>query len=205
MTLEIPSPIDLRLMHDAREWAEAAMLKRPWRVEVFEVFATTIHAISQERSVRVLELGSGPGFLAQHLLTALPLIEYVALDFSPAMHTLAVERLGALAQRVRFVEVDFRDASWSEGLGISDIVVTMQAVHELRHKSRASGLHAQVRKILTPSGYYLVGDHYAGEGGMSDDQLYMSIPEQRAALAQAGFQDIHEVLVMGTLALHHAS
>jgi len=30
-TEDVPSPIDLRSMHDAREWAASAMIKRPWR------------------------------------------------------------------------------------------------------------------------------------------------------------------------------
>jgi len=64
------------------------MAKRPWRVEFFEAFAAAIAQAAQGRFVRILELGSGPGFLAEHLLKALPSIEYVALDFSPAMQSL---------------------------------------------------------------------------------------------------------------------
>jgi ubiquinone/menaquinone biosynthesis C-methylase UbiE len=56
----------------------------------------------------VLELGSGPGFLARHLLEILLSVHYVALDFSPAMHTLAQEYLGALAERVVFIEANFK-------------------------------------------------------------------------------------------------
>ena len=52
----------------------------------------------------VLELGFGPGFLARHLLESSPSLKYVAIDFSPAMHTLAKEHLGALADRVQFLE-----------------------------------------------------------------------------------------------------
>ena len=37
---------------------------------------------------RILELGSGPGFLAQHVLDIIPVSKYVALDFSEAMHQL---------------------------------------------------------------------------------------------------------------------
>ena len=201
---DIPSPIDLRRMDDAREWADTAMTKRPWRVEFFELFSFLISQVAQGRPIRVLELGSGPGFLAEHLLKALPSVEYVALDFSPAMHELAAQRLGALTERIQFVERSFRDASWAEGLGSFEAVVTLQAVHELRHKRHAVGLHSQVRHILSPDGSYLVCDHFAGEGGMSNDQLYMSMTEQRAALEQAGFSDVDEVLVKGTLALHHA-
>ncbi len=205
MNADIPSPIDLRRMDDAREWADTAMTKRPWRIEFFRLFSDAVGRLAQGRAIRVLELGSGPGFLAKHMLEALPAIEYVALDFSPAMHALAVQRLGALAERVRFVERSFRDPSWPQGLGRFDAVVTLQAVHELRHKRHAAGLHAQARQVLVPGGSYLVCDHFSGEDGMSNDQLYMSVAEQRTAIEQAGFENVRQELVKGTLVLHHAT
>lgn len=205
MITDIPSPIDLRRMEDAREWADTAMSKRPWRVDFFEAFAATIDQVSQGQPMRVLELGSGPGFLAEYLLKALPSIEYVALDFSSAMHQLAAQRLGQLVGRVQFVERSFCDESWPEGLGTFNAVVTLQAVHELRHKHHAARLHSQVRQVLAHGGSYLVCDHFAGEGGMSNDQLYMSVVEQGAATERGGFQSVREVLVKGTLALHLAS
>lgn len=199
---DVPSPIDLRQMADARQWADQALAVRPWRTEFFAAFA---EALAQGSARRVLELGSGPGFLALHLLRALPDLEYVALDNSPAMHALAAERLGALAGRVTFVERSFKEPGLGDGLGAFDHVVTHQAVHELRHKRHARGLHEQVRELLSPSGRYLVCDHFAGEGGQSNDQLYMCVEEQRAALSDAGFVQIEPLLLKGGLILHSAS
>jgi SAM-dependent methyltransferase len=200
MSIDVPSPIDLRLMADARPWAETALARRPARPEFFDAFA---RAIGRDR-VRVLELGSGPGFLADHLLRVLPNLHYVALDFSPAMHQLAVERLGERAARVTFVERSFREPAWRDGLGPFDVVVTHQAVHELRHKTYATTLHAQVRALLAPGGAYLVCDHFLGEGGLSNDQLYLTVDEQRDALLRAGYADVEAMLVKGGLALHRA-
>ncbi|MDH0864456.1 class I SAM-dependent methyltransferase [Mitsuaria sp. GD03876] len=200
--LDVPSPIDLRQMADARQWADEAMVKRPWRTEFFETFAQTLDAGNAHH---VLELGSGPGFLAHYLLGALPEIDYVALDFSSAMHQLAAERLGPAASRVRFVERSFREPDWVEGLGPFDHVVTNQAVHELRHKRHARALHEQVRGLLKPGGRYLVCDHFAGDGGMKNDQLYMSIEEQRLALAEAGFTRVEPLLLKRGLLLYVAS
>lgn len=132
-------------------------------------------------------------------------IKLVALDFSAPMHELAAERLGSLADRVHFVERSFRDPAWTEGLGEFDFVVTNQAVHELRHKCHATLLHAQVRACLVPGGSYLVSDHFVGEGGMSDDQLYMSASEQKAALEAAGFANVEQVLLKGGMVLHRAT
>jgi SAM-dependent methyltransferase len=154
---------------------------------------------------RVLELGSGPGFLAHHLLQANPELDYVALDFSPAMHELARERLGSLASKVRFVERNFLEPAWVDGLGRFDTIITNQAVHELRHKSRATELHRQVRAVLAPQASYLVCDHFVGEGGMSNDALYMTLDEQIEALREAGFDDVTTRRVKGGLALHVAT
>jgi SAM-dependent methyltransferase len=203
MLEDVPSPIDLRLPTDARAWEASAMSKRPWRVEFFAVFASAL-AESPVSVHRVLELGSGPGFLAEHLLRELSDISYVALDFSASMHDLAVKRLGPHASRVQFVERSFRDPSWVIGLGHFDAVVTNQAVHELRHKRHASSLHGRVKSILVPGGPYLVCDHFAGVGGMKNEQLYMSVAEQRSALVGAGFTTV-QLLLKGGLVLHYAT
>jgi predicted O-methyltransferase YrrM len=200
MPVDVPSPIDLRRMEDALEWESTAMSKRPSRVDFFEAIASSASGVA-----RVLELGSGPGFLAQHLLSALPNLQLVLLDFSPAMHKLAERRLGALVSRVEFVERDFKSSSWSDGLGPFDAVVTNQAVHELRHKQYASSLHSQVRTLLRSGGAYLVCDHFAGVGGMSNTELYMTVEEQRRALVSAGFLSVTELLRREGMVLHHAT
>jgi cyclopropane fatty-acyl-phospholipid synthase-like methyltransferase len=75
-------------------------------------------------TLRILELGSGPGQLARAILERCDVDTYVALDFSPAMHAIAAEHLGELAHRVTFDVRDFREAAWAEGLGAFDAVVT---------------------------------------------------------------------------------
>ena len=201
---DVPSPIDLRLMSDAREWEATAMAKRPWRTEFFDRFAAEI-AASPLPVRRILELGSGPGFLADRLLREFGDVAYVALDFSSAMHQLAAERLGVMAARVQFVERSLRERDWSHGLGRFEFVVTNQAVHELRHKRYGATLHSEVRQVLESGGSYLVCDHSVGEGGMSNEQLYMSVEEQQSALRGAGFANVSLLLLKGGLALHRAT
>ena len=204
MPQDIPSPIDLRLAQDALEWEQSAMQKRPWRAEFFARFASEVAEVSPKVQ-RVLELGSGPGFLAKHLLQSLSHVEIVLLDFSSAMHELARVRLGGLANRAAFIERSFKESNWHVGLGAFGCVVTNQAVHELRHKRHAAQLHAEVRTLLNPGGVYLVCDHFAGEGGMKNESLYMSIAEQKNALQLAGFASVRQVMAKGGLVLHHAA
>lgn len=181
------------------------MSLRPWRDEFFDAFVREIGRGQSTDQCRVLELGSGPGFLAERILRSYTALTYVAVDFSAAMHELARQRLGALVPRAQFVERNLRDNEWSEGLGEFDFAVTHQAVHELRHKLYAPALHARVRKCLKPGGSYLVCDHFFGEGGMSNDQLYMTVEEQRQALLISGFSQVEQVLLKGGLVLHRAT
>jgi 16S rRNA G1207 methylase RsmC len=152
----------------------------------------------------VLDLGSGPGFLAAYILDTLPKAQLTLLDVSAPMHELARGRLGTHAGRVTFVERSFKEPGWSHGLGPYDAVVTNQAVHELRHKSHAPGLHAVVKGILRPGGTYLVSDHFIGAGGLDNDQLYMTVAEHREALRNAGFSEVQQVVTAGSLVMHRA-
>lgn len=198
---DVPSPIDLQDDADARAWAESANTLRPWRLTFFDAISK---AIDTTRAVRVLELGSGPGFLAEVILRHNPGATVVLLDFSGPMHRLAQERLQAFSERVSYVERSFKEADWMNGLGDFDCVVTNQAVHELRHKRYAEPLHRQVRSVLRPGGSYLVCDHYFGEDGMKKEGLYMTVEEQQDALRSAGYQTVQELLRQGGMCLHRA-
>jgi ubiquinone/menaquinone biosynthesis C-methylase UbiE len=199
---DVPSPIDLQAASDARAWAESANLVRPWRTTFFEAIAEAIHPA---KPVRVLELGSGPGFLAEQVLSRRPFVEMVLLDFSEPMHALARERLQNHSNRVQYVQRSFKEDHWMDGLGVFDHVVTNQAVHELRHKRYAGPLHEQVRSVLVPGGTYLVSDHYFGDDGMKKEGLYMTVEEQRRTLAAAGFTRVEELLRLGGMVLHSAA
>ncbi|MBK6850377.1 MAG: class I SAM-dependent methyltransferase [Burkholderiales bacterium] len=200
---DVASPVDLRLPQDAADWESTAMVKRPWRTEFFQSFVDLIGLDGSE--CNILELGSGPGFLAQHILEQLPNVKMTLLDFSPAMHELARARLEKVIHRVTILERSFKDSDWVRDMETFSFVVTNQAVHELRHKRHATALHAQVRSVLAPSGKYLVCDHYAGEGGMSNTSLYMTVEEQRTALNLAGYTSVVEVKRMGGLVLCSAT
>jgi SAM-dependent methyltransferase len=199
---DIPSPIDLRSLQDAIDWESTAMEKRPWRLEFFDVFSSELAKHTEK--VDVLELGSGPGFLAAHLLAQLPQLKLHLLDFSVAMHALAQKRLATKDASVQYIVRSFREPDWFAGVGKFDCVITNQAVHELRHKSHAIGLHRAVRDLLRSHGSYLVCDHYAGDDGMHNDQLYMTIQEQKVALLEAGFSQVDQLLAKDGLVLHRA-
>jgi SAM-dependent methyltransferase len=198
---DVPSPIDLRHMPDARRWADAAMLVRPVRHNVFDRIVQELRDL-RPNPRSVLELGSGPGFLADRIAVGRSTLAYTALDFSAAMHALARERLGANAKRVCFVEGDFKQPHWARGFTMFDAVVTMQSVHELRHKRHAPALYRQVGTVLHPGGSFLMCDHYVGDGATRDRALFMTMEEHEAALQGAGFTNVHVLLQAGGLVLY---
>jgi ubiquinone/menaquinone biosynthesis C-methylase UbiE len=127
-------------MSDASDWEATALEKRPWRTKFFAKFADEL--ANMEPSVaRVLELGSGPGFLASKVLSEISDLRMTLLDFSESMHALAGSRLGLMIYRVEFLVRSFKDPEWVQGLEGFDAVITNQAVHELRHKRYAAQLH----------------------------------------------------------------
>jgi SAM-dependent methyltransferase len=177
------------------------MLVRPARHNVFDRIVQELRDLRSE-TLSVLELGSGPGFLAERITVNFSTFVYTALDFSAAMHALARDRLGANAERVRFVEGDFKQPNWTSDLATFDAVVTMQAVHELRHKRHAGALYRQVGTVLHPGGSFLMCDHYVGDGAMTDRALFMTIEEHEAALHGAGFANVQLLLQAGGLVLY---
>ena len=197
MTLaEVPSPIDFHDMRDALEWESTAM-DRPFRLEMFDAITDQLATANISNA---LELGSGPGFLANHICNRNDRISLALLDFSTAMHELARARLWDHRERISFLEKDFKESNWAHDLDPFECVITNQAVHELRHKSHAAEFHKQVKGILAPGGIYLVCDHFYGADGMSNDQLYMTVEEHSACLTQAGFEN--EILLKkGSLVL----
>ena len=184
---DVPSPIDFHDLAQARAWVERTLQARPWRPRFFQAFADALNA--EERvSHQVVELGSGPGHLAAVLLEQCRIERYVALDFSPAMHLLAREHLGALATRVTFTVQDFRSAECFARLEPADVIVTHQAAHEVRHKDRQAALFQNVRAALRPGGLFLICYHYwEPDVSWKEVPLYLTKEEQIFTLAQAEF------------------
>lgn len=198
---DVPSSVDLRSLDDAKLWEEEANIKRPWRYAFFQYYS---YIIQQYNCINILEIGSGPGFLAEYLLSQNQSIKYTALDFSIAMHQCAKSRIATTdILRINFVHADFKQMSWFVILEDQkfDLVIIHQALHELRHKKYAAIFHQQVKKLLAYQGIYLICDHIFAEDAMQNNQLYMSKDEHVQALKDAQFFEIIQPLVFKGLCL----
>jgi SAM-dependent methyltransferase len=177
-------------------WAHEANEKRPERHEVFRLVAEVLDGLGRSQ-LRVLELGSGPGFLAHELLRRCAIASYHLLDFSPHMHDLARTRLVDFADRVVFVEGDIR-----EPLSLDarfDAVLAMQAVHELRDTSLVPRLYRDVSELVEPRGVFVLCDHVSE--GESRKSLLLTIEEHAELLRSCGFEKVDVLRADRDLAL----
>ena len=192
---------DLQSVAGAIAWAEAADQKRPWRFRFRDFIAERIATLGSD--VRVLELGSGPGFLAERVLQVCSkLASYTLVDFSEPMLAMSRERIAPFSA-ASFVLSDFRSGDWPHTVkGPFDCVVSMQSVHEVRHKRRVPKLYEQVYSVTVTSGLVLICDHTPKDDSWHNTSLFMTEEEQLRALSGAGFVDVTIAMSINGLVLY---
>jgi hypothetical protein len=78
---EVPSDHDFFDPAYVKQWSDSIIRYRPERKRVFKIFAA--EAARLKRALSILELGCGPGFLADALLQNCDIECYTLVDFSP--------------------------------------------------------------------------------------------------------------------------
>lgn len=180
-----------------QEWARSANSKRPFRARFFDAFAEELNRLSKPK---ILDLGAGPGLLAEHLLSRCDVTSYHLFDFSPHMLELSCDRLARFGELVSSEQGSFLEGRWWENLPAPfDAVVSIQAVHELRNTSLIPRLYREIRSILTNGGVALIADEVASEA--DDAGPFQTIEGHLSALQEAGFEDIRQLLAAGDLAM----
>lgn len=114
---------------------------------------------------RVLELGIGPGYLAQYLLEAMPAIEYHGIDFSKPMLDIASKRLQHFSSRISYTQADLVEDAW-EGFLAEPLaaVVSTWALHDLGGPQNTEVVYKKSFKSLNKHGILLNGDFIKPEG-----------------------------------------
>lgn len=196
---EVPSDHDFFNAAYVKHWTESISRYRPERKQIFKAFAA--EAARLKKPLSVFELGCGPGFLAEALLKNCNIAHYTLVDFSPQMLDLSRQRLAQFKDKTVFAQRNFKEADWTDGIATGfDLVVSLQAVHELRHASRIPKLYAQLHSLLAPGGKILICDHVNAPSGHRAAH-FMTVKEHFATFKKAGFVEPREICPAEDLSL----
>ena len=132
-------------------------------------------------SLRVLEVGTGPGFFAI-LLRELG-YDVTAIDLTPAMLEEAKKNAGELAGRIQWMEMNAEALSFADES--FDMVVSRNLTWNLPHPEKA---YAEWARVLKPGGLLLNFDAnwYAY---LFDDEAQAAYDRDRANSAEQGVWD----------------
>ena len=114
-----------------------------------DLFETISKHIINDKEYRVLELGIGPGYLANHLLSNHDNIQYEGLDFSESMLEIAKQRNTAFVDRMVFTRADLINEVWiNKIINRPNIVVSTWALHDLFSKKNIQNVYKSVFELF---------------------------------------------------------
>ena len=136
-----------------REIADVAVPRRQ------EMMATLVAAVpfAADEPVKILELGSGDGRLAEALLTVFPRATLTALDGSESMRRETSRRLALFGDRVRVAAFDLAALDWWDRMFGVDVIVSSLCLHHLTD-AKKQYLYKAAAERLSPRGALLVAD-----------------------------------------------
>lgn len=136
-----------------RAIAQVAVPRRQEMVEALLVAAP----FSTDESLKILELGSGEGLLAEALLARFPLASLTALDGSESMRREATTRLAAFGARARVAAFDLAALDWWDRMFGVDLVVSSLSLHHL-NDAKKQYLYKAAADRLSARGALLIAD-----------------------------------------------
>ncbi|AYF75745.1 class I SAM-dependent methyltransferase [Nocardia yunnanensis] len=152
---DMSADLDLDWHAWLRRWDAQQQGYAPERAVMLDAVADLLPA-----AFVAVDLGCGPGAIAQRLLQRFPRARVVAVDLDPVMIALGRGALGTMAGRLRWVETDIADPQWLTALGEPqvDAVLSTTALHWLS-ASELTRLYADLGRLLRPGGVFLNGDN----------------------------------------------
>ncbi|MET7398885.1 class I SAM-dependent methyltransferase [Dactylosporangium sp. NPDC005572] len=153
----------------------------PRREERFTAIVRTLGAVLGGRFT-VVDLGCGPGSLSRRILDTYPEATAVAVDADPLLLRLGRNALIGYGERLRWVDADLRDPSWTERLGVErvDAAVSTTALHWLDPGALFT-LYQRVGRLVRPGGVLLNGDNMPYDPGQAIHERLANEANERAA------------------------
>ena len=166
------------------------------RIQLFDAMLSELKSVLSSDGC-IVELGIGPGYLADHLLNALPEIQYHGIDFSNPMLNISRRRLKPYASRIKYSQADLiKDAWWKNLSGPVDAIVSTWALHDLGSQEYVASVYKDCAQTLHGGGIFLNGDFIKPDGAVHEyEPGRFEIAKHVSLLRSAGF-DTAECLVV---------
>ncbi|MCQ3972489.1 MAG: hypothetical protein DPW09_03465 [Anaerolineae bacterium] len=189
---------DLRTQEDVAEWTAGLLTRYPERGEVMKHIVAQLKALPFP-APQVVELGPGPGLLAEVLLRELPEMSYVGFDSSELLLTFARTKLAPFSRRANLIQVDLNADDWLNYLpGEIHAVISLQSLHDLGNESNVNRVYGLARRLLVPGGLLLNADFVVPPGQDDPEQPgRRSIPRHLKLLQVQGFERVACTLEIG--------
>lgn len=146
--------------HDAQfsqGWADRFQPTPP-RLALFETILQELQKITPSQ-IAVLEIGIGPGYLADYILQRYSNIQYEGLDFSAPMLQIAKTRTVAYGDTISFTQADLIKESWHLKVKTQpQAIISTWALHDLFEKKNILDVYQKAYHLLPKGGILLNGD-----------------------------------------------
>lgn len=180
---------DLRTQEDVAEWTAGLQTRYPERREVMQHIVTQLKALPFS-NLQVVELGPGPGLLAELLLHEFPRLTYTGFDSSELLLAFARTKLAPFGRRATLIHTDLNADGWLDQLP-SEIhsIISLQALHDLGDESHIHRIYDLARRLLVPGGLLLTADFVVLPGLEDPEQPgRLTIPRHLELLQAHGFE-----------------
>ena len=138
-------------------WADR-FLPTAERLKLFNVILTELQSYMPTYGC-IVELGIGPGYLADYILRAMPDIEYCGVDFSAPMVDIARQRLTDHSDHVTYVQADLvKDKWWKDITMPVNAIVSTWTLHDLASQKNVEEVYKSCLRVLQGNGLLLNGD-----------------------------------------------
>lgn len=189
---------DLRTLEDVSAWIVSLQTRWPERTEVIRHISDQLKALPFP-APHIVELGLGPGVLAEKLLRDLPQLSYTGIDSSELLLTFAQTQLAAFGNRASLIRADLNDEVWLAQLGGEiQAIVSLQALHDLGDESHINRIYELAKNLLVPGGLMLNADLIVPDNQAAPDHPgRLSIARHLELLQKHGYERVACTLEQG--------
>lgn len=173
----------------AQGWTDR-FVPTPERIRLFDLVLSELQS-SIPADGCIVELGIGPGYLADHILSVMPYIRYIGIDISRPMLEIANNRLHLFLERLELMQADLIRDNWETIIkGPVSSIVSTWALHDLASQEKIFDVYKKANLALSRNGLLLNGDfikpeetQHEYEGGRFEISRHVEM------LEEIGFKD----------------